>query len=453
MGQKAAVKIEVSGHKMKGSYRWKVIIPMLFVMYTMAYIDRTNISFALTEMQKTFAISSTVSGFIAGIFFCGYILLMAPMGHLASRKSARNIVVTLGLLTAVFSSMQGMVNSIGMLVFIRFLLGLVEGGIYPAMGVLIANWFPQHERGRAAGIFFLYVTVAPLVMSPISGYFVANIHWFGIDSWRWVFITQGIPVVFLSLLFFYLVPDHPLKASKKRISDQERSYLLEQLAIEASKPKVIQEKTYWKAALNRNFIFVSLAYFLGGGVGNYGIIIWLPVILKEFSALGYTSVGFLSAIPWLIGTIGMVSIGVINDKFGNKKVLLFWLNTIAGISLLSAILALGHNIWLAIFFISITIVGGMSSSAVFMTLLADVLPSNMMGGMMGLWNAIGNIGGFVGPFVVGALMAGGNSLLGVGFLSCCYIICSIVVLFVKLRQKEAVSLQTAATIENGYEEE
>ncbi|MFB5284949.1 MFS transporter [Peribacillus sp. Hz7] len=435
------LKKEQLGHAMKGSYRWKVIIPMLFVMYMLAYIDRTNISFAMTEMQKTFAITSTVSGFIAGIFFCGYILLMAPIGHLASRKSARNIVVILGLLTGVLSSMQGLANSIEMLIGIRFLLGLVEGGIYPAMGVLIANWFPQHERGRATGIFFLYVTVAPLIMSPISGYIVSNIHWFGLESWRWVFMTQGIPVILITFLFLYLIPDSPLKASKKRISDQERAYLLEQQAIEASRPKVIQEKTYWKAALNRNFIFVSLAYFMGGGVGNYGIIMWLPVIIKEFSALGYTTVGFLSAIPWLIGTIGMISVGIINDKLGNKRLLLFCLNAIAGVSLLSAILALNYNIWLAISLISITIVGGMSSSAVFMTLVAEILPSNMMGGMMGLWNAFGNIGGFVGPFVVGALMAGGSSLLGVGFLSGCYIAACILVLLIKLQKKEAIELQ------------
>ncbi|MEZ2661708.1 MFS transporter [Aneurinibacillus aneurinilyticus] len=142
MEAKAIVNKEELGHTVKDGYRWKVIIPMIFVMYLLAYIDRTNISFALTEMQKTFAITSTVSGFIAGIFFCGYILLMAPMGHLASRKSARKIVVILGVLTGIFSSIQGMVNSVGMLVFVRFLLGLVEGGIYPAMGVLIANWFP-----------------------------------------------------------------------------------------------------------------------------------------------------------------------------------------------------------------------------------------------------------------------------------------------------------------------
>ncbi|MEK4011307.1 MFS transporter [Peribacillus sp. FSL M8-0224] len=434
MEAKAILKQEELDPTIKGSYRWKVIIPMIFVMYLMAYIDRTNISFALTEMQKTFAITSTVSGFIAGVFFCGYILLMAPMGHFASRKSARNIVLILGLLTGVFSSLQGLVNSVEMLIFIRFLLGLVEGGIYPAMGVLIANWFPQNERGRATSSFYLYITVAPLIMSPVSGYIISNIHWFGLDSWRWVFITQGIPVLLFSLLFYYLVPDHPSKSS--RISAQERNFLLKQQEIEASKPKAIQEKSYWKAALNRNFIFVSLAYFMAGGIGNYGIIIWLPVILKEFSNFGYTAVGFISAIPWLIGTVGMVSVGVINDKFRNKRVLLFLLNVIAGISLLSAILVLESNIWLAISLISITIVGGMASSSVFLTLIADVFPKNILGGMTGLWNSIGNVGGFVGPFVVGVLMAGGNKLTGVGFLSFCYLIGSILVLFVKLRKED-----------------
>lgn len=426
--------------ELKNSYRWRVVIPSLFILYLFAYIDRTNISFAMTELENVFTITSTVSGFISGVFFIGYILLMAPVGHLASFKSARTIILILGILTGIFSSLQGMVTNIEMLVLVRFLLGLVEGGIYPAMGVLIANWFPLKERGRATSIFYMYVTVAPLIMSPVSGYIITNITWLGLDSWRWLFITQGIPVLLFAIVFYILVPNHPVNASSKRVSQLERDFLVKEQEIEANLPKVIQEKSYLKAIKNRNFIVVTIAYFFAGGIGNYGISIWLPTILKAFSSYNYTVVGIISAIPWLIGTIGMVSIGVINDKLGNKKLLLFILNIIAGLSLFLAIIVLNSNLWLAIAFISLTIVTGMSSSAVFLSFLSEILPANMLGGMTGLWNALGNIGGFVGPFAVGALMSIGNSLLGVGFLSISYIVGALFILIINSTKTETLNI-------------
>jgi ACS family tartrate transporter-like MFS transporter len=418
--------------RIRRSYRWKTIVPMIMLMYIFAYLDRTNISFALDGMEETFAFSPTVSGFISGVFFIGYMFLQMPAGHLASRKSAKRNILIFGIFTGIFAFLQGIVNSTESFIVVRFLLGVAEGGMLPTMYVLITNWFPERERGRATSTFMLYQTLAPLLMSPISGIIVASIHWSGIPGWRWMFILEGLAPLLWAIVFYFVVPDHPNQASSKRMGEQERTYLLQELEKEAQVPKVIQEKSYWRAALNPNFIFLTLSW-AAMVIGNYGISMWLPVIIKGISSYGYAAVGFISVLPWLAATLGMILTGVINDKWGNKKSLLFLLEVISGIGLLISALIGTSNPLLAILFISITMMASCSASAVYLTTLPKLFPANMLGGLTGIFSAIGNLGGFVGPFIVGALMSGGNKLAGLLFLSCVYIVSAILITFVKLQ--------------------
>jgi MFS transporter, ACS family, tartrate transporter len=422
------------------NYRWKVIVPMILLMYIFAYVDRTNISFALEGMQKTFVITSTVSGFISGIFFFGYMLLQMPAGHLASRKSAKWNILILGIFTGIFATLQGVVSNVETFLVVRFLMGVAEGGFLPTMYVLINNWFPECERGRATSIFMLYQTLAPLIMSPISGLIIASANWGGLPSWRWMIILEGLAPMIWAIVFYYVVPNHPKEASNKRLSSQERLYLLQELEKEAQKPKIIQEKSYRKAALNPNFIMITLAW-TGMCIGNYGISMWLPVIIKGMSNYGYAQVGFISALPWLAATIGMILTGYINDKWGNKKSLLFILLTIAGMGLLVSTWIGTSNLWLAIVFISITMMAANSASPVFLTSLSQLLPANILGGLTGIFSAVGNLGGFIGPFIVGALMSGGNKSAGLLFLSIVYIVSAIVITFVKLNKKSKELIQ------------
>lgn len=419
----------------RGNYRWKVIMPMLLIMYMFAFVDRTNISFAMTGMQETFAITTTVSGFISGIFFFGYMLLQMPAGHLASRSSAKRNILILGFFTGLLAILQGVVNGIPTFIVVRFLLGVAEGGMLPTMYVLISNWFPERERGRATSTFALYQTIAPLVMSPISGLIVAS-NWHGFPGWRWMFITEGLAPLVFAIIFYLVVPDHPEKAKSKGLGEEERHYLLEELEIEEKKPKIIQEKSYWKAAFNPNFIFLTLSW--GAMViGNYGVSMWLPVIIKGISQYGYAKIGFISGLPWLAATFGMILTGIINDKWGNKRSLLFILEAIAGVGLLSTALIGTSNFWMSIVFISITLMASASATAVYLTALSELFPANMLGGLTGIFSAIGNLGGFFGPFIVGALMSGGNKIAGLLFLSGIYIISAILITFVKLRKKSS----------------
>ena len=176
----------------RGMYRWKVILPMLLSMYMFAYIDRTNISFAMGGIEKSFGVSATVSGLISGIFFIGYTLLQAPGGHLASTTSARRNILIFGILTGIFDMLQGFALNISMFIAIRFVLGVCEGVMLPTMYVLIAKWFAEEDRGRATNTFMLYQTLGPLIMSPLCGFLVAYANLGSMESWRWMLILEGM---------------------------------------------------------------------------------------------------------------------------------------------------------------------------------------------------------------------------------------------------------------------
>ncbi|MGZ9818141.1 MFS transporter [Peribacillus simplex] len=399
---------------------------MLFLLYLLAYLDRANISFTLSGIQETFAVSSSVVGFIIGVFFLGYVILMAPMGYLANKSSPKRIVVILAVLTGVFSSLQGVAQNIESIIVVRFLLGLAEGGIYPTLGVLILNWFPVNERGRASSVFYLYIPIASIVMSPIAGYIVENFHYLGLESWRWVFFLQGLPIIFVAVVFYFLIPDRPELASHRQVNHIEREYLLKEFGKEDQTKKVQSNKSFRKNILDKKFILLTLAYSVGS-IANYGIGLWFPNLIKKASDYSYTTIGLLSIIPWVLTAIAMVYCGYLSDKYRKKQFLVMLLYIIAGISLSASVLLVHYGFWLSFTFISLAIAAGPTSASVFLSLISDIVPKDKAGGMIGIWNACGGLGGFIGPFVFGAFASGGSSSTGIIFLAICYIIGTIMI--------------------------
>ncbi|MFD4819863.1 MFS transporter [Peribacillus butanolivorans] len=420
--------------KKASNYRWKIVIPMLFLLYLLAYLDRANISFTLSGLQETFAVSSTMVGFITGVFFLGYVILMAPTGYLANKFSPKRIVVILAVLTGFFASLQGFAQNIETLIVVRFLLGLAEGGIYPTLGVLIVNWFPVKERGRASSAFYLYIPIASIVMSPIAGYIVENFHFFGLESWRWVFILQGLPIIFVAAVFYFLVPDRPELASSRQVNNLEREYLLTEFEKEDKTKKVLSNKSFRQNILEKRFILLTLAYLAGGSIASYGIGLWLPNIIERASEFSYTTIGLLSTIPWVLSALAMLYCGYLSDKYGKKPFLVMLLYIIAGICLAASVLLI-DSFWTSFAFISLAIAAGPASSAVFLSLIQDIAPKDMVGGMTGIWNAVGGLGGFIGPYVFGVFASKGSSSTGLIFLAICYFIGAILIVASKKNRK------------------
>ena len=412
------------------SFRWSVALPLIMVVYVLAYIDRVNISFAMGGITKEMGLTSSVGGLITGVFFIGYTILQLPAGHLASRSSARRNVMVLSILWSMFSALQGCVSSVTQLVVIRFLLGMVEGGMFPSMVVLVANWFPPKERGRASGFFAFYVTLAPLCMSPLSGLILGNVRWFGWASWRWLFILEALPGMLAALVLYSLVSDNP--QSKKKLDREEREYLIKTLAEEAAQPKIVQSKSYRKAAFNISFVFLTFGFFFRL-IGNYGNQIWMPTIVKSMSGFSDQAVGFILAVPWLVATVSMWVTGWVTDRYDCKKSLAVMEQLIAGLAFLGLYYYGNVNVWLSVGFLTVATAGVTSVVGIYYSLLPQLITKEMVGGLSGIFAAVSNIGGFVGPSVVGFLIRGGNKLAGMAFLSGMLMIASVCVALIKVK--------------------
>jgi MFS family permease len=418
------------------SFRWSIVLPLVMLVYILAYIDRINISFAMAGMSKELGMTSSVGGFISGLFFLGYTVLQLPAGHLASRVSARRNILWLSILWAGFSALQGFAQNVNQLAIVRFLLGVVEGGMFPSVYVLVANWFPAKERGRATAFFVFYSTIAPLIMSPLSGVILQNANWFGWASWRWLFMLEALPGAVVAIVLYWLVADNP--HSQKNLKPEERDYLVKALTEEAAQPKVVNETSYWKALFHPAFVLLTLAFFFRV-IGNYGTQVWMPTIVKGISGFGDQMVGFVLAIPWLAATVGLVVIGWLNDRYDNKKALILVGQILAGLSFVGMYYFGAANVWLSILCLTISITGMVTVVAVYFSILPQLISKEMVGGLTGIFAALGNIGGFVGPFAVGYLMSGGNQMAGLAFLASMLLLSTICIACIKINPQNATS--------------
>ena len=205
--------------------RWWRIIPPTIIIYIIAYMDRMNISFAMAGgMNKELGLSMAASGLAAGIFFWGYLVLQVPAGHIAEHGSAKKFIMWSIIAWGGLSTMTGFVHNFHELLVIRFLLGVAEGGVYPAILIVVGKWFPKKELGRANALFLMSLPISTILTNPVSGWIVAN------HSWRWLFIYEGAVSLLLIFIWMPMISDRPEEA--KWISKEEKEYLLTTLARE-----------------------------------------------------------------------------------------------------------------------------------------------------------------------------------------------------------------------------
>ncbi len=393
--------------------RWRHIIPVAFIMYTIAFVDRTNISLALPSMSHDLHMNPAQAGSAAGIFFWGYLLLQIPGGYLAEHWSAKRFVGILLVLWGLAAVVCGLVRTWQELVVMRFVLGVAEGGVWPATLVLLAHWFPRSERARANAYWMLCLPAAVVVSSPVSGWILG--HW----GWRVMLISEGIlPFIWL-LIWMTMIDDRPHEA--RWISDGERKYLEETLHGECSELEPARPARYLETLLRPQVLLLVLVYFLLV-CGNYGFLFWLPSALHSEKHLSDFAVGILFAIPFVVTGIGMVVLSRHSDRKrerrGHVAASLLW----AGVFLLGGVLLSPHSFWLS--FVCLTLVGAGSFGVLgpFWAIPSETLPNSVSGSAMGMINALGNLGGYFGPLAVGYFdKAMGNfvygfSILGVAFI-------------------------------------
>lgn len=379
-----------SGNRHIPRQRWVRIIPIAVVMYILAFVDRVNVAMVLPYANKDFGLTASAIGFAAGIFFVGYMLLQIPGGILAGRWSAKKVVAILMVLWAIPAVASGLVQNVAELYIARFALGFFAGGVWPAVLVLLATWFPQKERGRANALWMTCLPLSAIIMTPLTGWMLT------LTTWRWVFILQGLPPLIWVVVWWIVIRDRPSQAHW--LSVEERDYIEKSIAEEAAtKPR---SAGYWSAFTNPKVIWLIVAYFFWMA-GFYGFTMWVPSVIKGFSAHGQSElVGWLSAIPFVFALVAMVVNSMWSDR-RMKRQMHVAVPLIVGAVGLIAGQFVGHWPVMQMVFLVIAAIGVYGPYGPFWAVPSALLQVEVAGAAMGLINALGNLGGFLGPYVVG----------------------------------------------------
>src|SRR5437899_2626904 len=390
---------------------WR-LIPFLVLAYFFSYLDRVNLGFAALTMNVDLKFTPLVFAWGAGIFFIGYFLFEVPSNLAlekfgASRWIAR-IMVTWGIISAAMALTSGVTS----FYVLRFLLGVAEAGFFPGIILYLTYWYPAEYRARFLAAFAIAVPVSTVIGAPVSGLLLGLDGAMGLKGWQWLFIIEGIPSVLLGIVTWFYLTDKPEKADW--LSSEQKAWLAAKLQAETATKQAASHMTLGQALSSGKVIALSLIYF--GFVGAlYGMQFWLPQIVKAFG-LTNAQTGFVTAIPYLFGTIAMILWARHSDATRERVA------HVGGPLLLTA-LALGVSSYItnpAITMVVLTVaaIGIFCTFAVFWTLPTAWLSGTAAAGGLALINSIGNLAGFGGPYLIGWMKeATGNTSTGLLVLS------------------------------------
>ncbi|MFP3887102.1 MFS transporter [Priestia filamentosa] len=384
--------------KQLAKQRWLRLIPVVFITYSLAYLDRANYGFgAASGLAEDLHITPAISSLLGSLFFLGYFFFQIPGAHYAEKKSAKKLIFWSLILWGGLATATGLVSHIGFLFVIRFALGVVESAVMPAMLVFLSHWFTKAERSRANTFLILGNPATVLWMSIVSGYLLES---FG---WRWMFILEGFPAVIWAFLWWKLVNDEPKDA--KWLSSEEKRDLQEELEKEQRGIKPV--KDYKEAFKNRTVILLSIQYALWS-IGVYGFVMWLPSIIKAAPNMDIVKTGWLSAIPYVLAVVLMLAVSYLSDKFLNRSAFVWPFLLVGALAFAGSYLIGTSNFWLS--FTLLVIAGGTMYAPYgpFFAIIPEILPRNVAGGAMALINSMGALGSFLGSYIVGYL----NGLTG-----------------------------------------
>jgi sugar phosphate permease len=373
--------------------RWLRLIPIAFITYSLAYLDRANFGFAAAGgMAKDLNITPSVSSLLGSLFFLGYFFFQIPGALYAANKSAKRLIFWSLILWGGLAMATGIVSNVTALVVIRFMLGVVESAVMPAMLIFLSRWFTKSERSRANTFLILGNPVTILWMSILSGYLIASV------GWRWMFIWEGLPAVIWAFFWWRLVEDKP--ANAKWLTEQEKQDLEDKLLLEQKDIKPV--KNYAAAFKSKTVILLSLQYALWS-IGVYGFVMWLPSIINTAKDMDIVKTGWLSSVPYVLAIIGMISASYFSDKSLQRKIYIWPCLLIGALAFYGSYLIGPSNFWLS--FLLLVIAGGAMYAPYgpFFAMITEVLPRNVSAGAIAMINSFGALGSFVGAYIVGYL--------------------------------------------------
>jgi MFS transporter, ACS family, tartrate transporter len=373
------------------------LLPFLFLLYIVNYIDRTNLAYAALGMSRDLGFSDRVLGLGAGIFFISYVALQIPGAVLVERWSARRMIAGCMIAWGSLTALTGLVHTPGQLYLARFAIGAAEAGFFPGVIVYLSHWFLREDRAKATSNFMGAIPLSSVLGSPLAGWILGH-AWLGVTGWRWLFVIEGLPAIVLGSIALFFLTDWPREASWLAV--EQREYIDRTLA--EGRPVQARALTVWQALRCRTVLLMAALTFFNY-LASYSFIFWFPTLLKRHAGFSDLQVGLVGAIPFVATFIAMQIDGWHSDKTLERR----WHAAVpvfvaAGALMFLLVPQFSIPVWVALF----TLVGmGSTYLPIAWAIPTETLSQATAATAVGMINSVGSIAGFVGPYVFGYLYA------------------------------------------------
>jgi MFS transporter, ACS family, tartrate transporter len=413
------------------------IVPFVMLLYFIAFIDRVNIGFAALTMNQDLGLSPTVFGFGAGIFFLGYFLFEVPSNLVLDKVGARiwiaRVMITWGLISGAMAFIQGSAS----FYTLRFLLGAAEAGFFPGIILYLSYWFPARQRASVTAMFMAAAPLSTVLGSPVSGALLEMHGMLGLSGWQWMFVVEAVPAIILGVVVLFYMTDRPEQA--KWLGDDERHWLVITMNAEAASKAGTASHSVWRGLADLRVIALSLVYF-GTSAGLYTLGIWAPQIIKEFG-LSSLQVGFLNALPGVVVVVAMVVWARHSDRTGERTWHVVGACLLASLGLVLA--GFAGSVLAVLLALTLVNIGISSAKPPLWSMPTMFLSGSAAAAGIATINSIGNLGGFVGPAMIGWIKDLTGSFQGGLFFVAGLLVVSAVLTLVLARSRRA-SAETAA---------
>jgi MFS transporter, ACS family, tartrate transporter len=408
------------------------ILPFVFLLFVVALLDRVNIGFAALTMNRELAITSQQYGMIFGVFFFGYFFFEIPSNLLLHKIGARVWIARILISWGIVAMLTGFVHTVHQLYIVRFLLGLAEAGYFPGMALYLTYWFPQREQARALALLIAAAPVTSILGAPVSGLILDHVHWLGVSSWRWLLILEGTPAIVCGVLTYFLLPSRPQEA--KFLTVEEREWIRAELGRE-ERQKLEQHQYSVFQALASGRVWHLVFIYFGLTIGNWALQSWTPQLVKSLSSLYSNSmIGLLVTIPNLVGLAAMIIVSRSSDRMLERR----YHVAIPAIVAAGALMLLGatRSPFYSLTLLSFLAAGVYSYFGPFWALPSEFLTGFSAAAGIALVNSVGALGGFAGPYMIGAIaMRTGNLYGGLALAGVSSFIAAILVLLLPKRAR------------------